>query len=75
MPQEARRGKKPCHCLWINWKCPLGGYRPLNGRAFAKEMDAQDQDDDNGHIQTDIHQILLKEFLPSVFGHEFQLMG
>jgi hypothetical protein len=38
-------------------------------------MDSHDQDDDNGHVQADVHEILLKEFLPSVFGHEFQLMG
>jgi hypothetical protein len=46
----------------------------LDGRTLAEEIDAQDEDDDNCHVQSDIHQVLLKELLPGISGHQFQLV-
>ncbi len=49
--------------------------RPLCGGALAQHIDAKNEDDDNRDIQTDVHQVLLEEFLLGISGHQFQLMG
>ena len=53
----------------------LGRNGALSRRAHAQQVHPQDEDDDKGHVEADIHHILLEEFLPRLSRHHLKLMG